>query len=266
MTRLRSMQAAVVAATTAACIIPDRDIRLEVEEPDNRSTIRIVEPSPTTQEMVEICTRDPKETPKPDGSFCRQVSRSPVRSGLVGRNLCICPGGHDGNAVERFEIHAEDGDLDARSDGPYGVFLIDLDPDAASPESAIATPLWDPTRRPLAVDPPVAPTGREKVTHWEFRVGRRGRSRVDLCNDVGRPLDPGLHHLTFLVTDLPFFTPQELDADGNPLMKNGKPVYGNTQYGVPDLAAGATYDTVSYVFECLQGPDDPRCSCQEEPS
>ena len=45
MTRLRSMQAAVVAATTAACIIPDRDIRLEVEEPDNRSTIRIVEPS-----------------------------------------------------------------------------------------------------------------------------------------------------------------------------------------------------------------------------
>jgi hypothetical protein len=264
-----------LALACCACIIPDRDIRLEVEGPDNQSPVRIVEPSPLAEQMREICDRPPpvrQDDPKPDASFCGQVETPRVRSGLIRPAqgaFCICPPEfHDDNAIPRFEIHAEDGDLvrESSSGGLYGVFLLDLDASSEAPESAVAYQrYWDPTRHPLAVDPPVASVGREEVTHWAFRIGRHNRERIDLCNDSGKPLAPGLHSLQFMVTDRPWFAPQALDDDGNPLMKDGKPVYGNTQFGVPDLAAGATYDTLSYVFECRAfDPDDPEsCSCEE---
>jgi hypothetical protein len=267
-----------LALACCACIIPDRDIRLEVEAPANQSPVRIIEPSPLVQEMREICERPaPKSEhdPKPDATFCPQVEAPAVRSGLVRPErgaLCVCPPDfRDGNAIPRFEIQAEDGDLvrASSSGGLYGVFLLDLDPSSEAPESAVAyLSHWNAQRAPLPFDPPVGSVGREEVTHWEFRIGRRGEDRIDLCNDNGgKRLDPGLHNLQFMVTDRPWFTPQELDEDGNPQMRDGKPVYGNTQYGVPDLAAGATYDTVAYVFECREyDPDDPDCNCEEIPS
>jgi hypothetical protein len=266
---------ALGAIACGACIIPDRDIRLEVEAPDNQSAVRIVEPSPIATQMREICERPAPRNPgdpRPDSTFCPQVAAQPIRSGLVRPaqgSFCVCPpGSRDANALPRFEIYAEDGDLvSGNSQGAlYGVLLLDLDPGSDAPESAVAYHnYWDPTRRPLPIDPPAASVGRDEVTHWEFRIGRTGKS-IDLCNDDNRKrLEPGLHNLQFMVTDRPWFTPQELDEDGNPVMEGGAPVYGNTQFGVPDLAVGATYDTVAYVFECREyDPEDPQCDCRED--
>jgi hypothetical protein len=248
-----------------ACIIPDRDIRLEVDEPENGSAVRIIEPTPLAKEMSEICTRpNIKDEPKPDPTFCQQVRPSPVRSGLLRSPVgafCICPSDmHDADAIPSFSIYAEDGD----GDELYGVFLLDPDPFSDAPDAAVAyRRYWAAGREGSSVDTELPSVGREPVRHWEFRIRRDKRDRVDLCNDSGRgPLTPGLHHLQFMVTDRPFFTPQAFDDEGNPRFENGKPVYGNVQEGVPDLAAGATYDTVSYVFEC-QLPEEVGCTCEE---
>jgi hypothetical protein len=74
-----------------------------------------------------------------------------------------------------------------------------------------------------------------------------GDKRVDLCNDVDsldKPLARGYHTLRLIVTDRPWFS-----DDSGP------------KFGVPDLASGATYDTLTYIFHCddKTNPDDDHC-------
>jgi hypothetical protein len=73
----------------------------------------------------------------------------------------------------------------------------------------------------------------------------------DLCNGAGLPLEPGFHTLSFIVTDREWS--KRITEDGTEV----------TNDGVPDIAAGATYDIQTHVFQCLMEGDD-NCECAEQ--
>lgn len=275
----------------AACIIPDYEIGIEGELPDNASAVRVVERGPTTEDMLEICRRDEDADPGPDVGFCPQVRRTSMPSGLIrpaSGDLCVCPGdpGQDLNAIGTFNIYAEDLDLDDADDPEdtlYGVFLLDPDPFSEAPQAAIAyNNYWEHGREgelldaratimdsamETILDRIVASIGREEVEQRVFHIDDGlGSGVVDLCNaDNGESVAPGLHDLRFMVSDRPFFRPRLLDSAGKPAFTpSGEPAYGSRQYGVPDLAVGASYDTINFVFECREPTDpDARCNCAE---
>ena len=95
-----------------------------------------------------------------------------------------------------------------------------------------------------------------------------GQPQVDLCNDNdGTPLQPGTHQLRVIVTDRPWYRPVLLDAEGAVLLDDeGESVLGDPVIGMPDLAAGASYDTATYVFQCFDGFDmveGMQCNCED---
>jgi hypothetical protein len=62
-----------------------------------------------------------------------------------------------------------------------------------------------------------------------------------------------------MVTDRPWFTtePVAIGTEGGETMSV-------TLEGVPDIAAGATYDIESYVFHCYDEASEPeQCNCVE---
>ncbi len=271
----------------SACIIPDRGI--EIVSDENAGAVRIVERVPLPAEMLDVCAaRDPKDVDDDRQTFCHQVQATRP-SGLLRnegpeyRPFCVCPSpapgerGRDLNAIAPFEIHAEDADLDGDDprDTLYGVLLLDPIPGSDSPWRFVEYTNYLAAGEPgVPFDPTedtgdsatVAPHAREPIQHWRFRIGD-GTDTVDLCNNTrdGTPLTPGIHNLRFMVSDRPFFRPIQRDADGAPVLdENGNPVVLPPHY-VPDLAAGATYAVIDYVFECLSAADTPACNCEGVP-
>lgn len=274
----RLHSASTAALLSAACIIPDRDIQIDPGI-DNLSAVRIVERAPRLAEMDELCEVDDIEKARLE--YCPEVRRARP-SGLIEPDegeLCVCPGGPrtDRHAIENFIIYAEDADreFDRPKDTIYGVALLDPALFESNPTSAVAYEnYWQAGRTGEIVavgqddpeDRTSAPVGRRVLNLWQFPFGNSDDSaglafHVDLCNDNnGRALTPGLHNLRFMVTDRPFFRPLAL-VDGEPAKtKDGKPAYDPQQFGVPDLAAGATYSTIDYVFECFDS-ENPDCDC-----
>ena len=104
---------------------------------------------------------------------------------------------------------------------------------------------------PQRIEPPLA---RNEAWQWAFRLDDASSDRVDLCNDNnGSSAGVGLHTVQFMVTDRPFFRVVGEEVE-------------RQQCGVPDIAAGATYAVVNYVFECIDGTSEEtadRCDCQE---
>jgi hypothetical protein len=78
----------------------------------------------------------------------------------------------------------------------------------------------------------------------------------DLCNGAGRPVGPGFHTLSIIVSDRQWFKREAV-----PTAAGGESM-AVVQDGVPDIAAGATYDIQSYVFQCLEEGDD-NCGCED---
>lgn len=257
----------------AGCILPDRDIRFE-SGLENESAVRIVERAPMTAQMDELC--NPADPDDSDGRFCPQVLQTRT-SGLVRPiegDFCICPAG-DRRSIVPFEIYAEDGDRDGDrpKDTLYGVLL--LDPSTESdPQDAVAyAKYWQPGRAGERIpdgdadpaDRTEPPNGREPAGLTVFPLDDSSDApRIDLCNEAGRPVAAGLHTMRFMVTDRPFFRPRAKNNDGTPAEEaDGDPAYGNEQWGVPDLAGGATFATIDYVFEC-RDPTDPEADCECE--
>ena len=263
----------------SACIIPDREIGFEGEF-DNPGAVRIVQSTLLPAQMREIC-----EAPEPRGdrTYCPQVPRT-LHSGLIGlanEPFCVCPSGQDTRVLPEFFIYAEDPDRASELpvDELFAVALLDfeLDPNGLSddPQNSVAYRQQLPADRPPELisnrnDPStgvfVAPSlSREDNALWRFRFGKDGGGGTDLCNDNdGRALTPGLHNITVMVTDRPFFRPELLDAEGEPVLdEHGDPILGGTQLAMPDLAAGATYAVANWVFECKDPAMDDRCACVE---
>lgn len=273
----RAARGAGAAVLLAACIIPDRGIRLESDD-DNPGAVRIVESIPIVAELLDACVADPRDDAH-DPRGCPQVPDA-LPQGLVrGGPFCTCPGG-DANALPEFSVYAED--PDRRRDGPadtlYAVALLDLDPSTDAPQNYVAYPEhltpggageYLPEPSDASDDWPMleASIGRENNGLWRFRVGKDGDAGIDLCNDEnGQALSPGLHNLQIMVTDRPFFQPPRLDASGDPVLDEaGRPVLLAPQHGMPHLGIGATWAVANYVFECHDSTvDGSGCTCLEE--
>lgn len=269
-------------AVMSSCIIPDYDIQI-VGRHANPGAVRVVERLPLPLEMLDLCKGEDKREGEED--FCHQVAESSQRSGLISAPdgpFCICRDGErDMRAIRSFTIFAEDPDVagDETKDTLHGVLLLDPDPSSSDPRDAVAYEKYlkcGPGRKisheDRDDDPEISTETREPIDHWAFRLDDgSGRGWVDLCNgNGGRELTPGLHNLQFMVTDRPFFRPILLDPNGSPLLdESGRPIMGDEQCGVPDLASGATYATTYFVFGCRV--DDPtteedNCDCEAEDS
>jgi hypothetical protein len=262
MSAVRTRLALVLLAS--ACILPDRDIRFE-SGLDNENAVRIVQRAPITAQMDALCNPEDPDVDF-DDTFCPQVMRTRA-SGLVRPtqgDFCVCPNG-DQRAIEPFEIYAEDADRegDSAKDGIFGVALLDPERAVDYPWDSIAyEKYWTPGREGERIadgaeqvnDRTAPPNGRDPVGLTVFQLGAT-EPDIDLCNDAGRPVAPGLHTLRFMVTDRPFFRASTFFS--------AEEVFGADQFGVPDLAAGATYATIDYVFECRDlADDDADCACE----
>jgi hypothetical protein len=260
-------------AFASACIIPDREITFE-GGPDNPSAVRILERPPITDQMSAICNAPPRKFPGlPDLGFCPPARRS-LPSGLVespdGGPFCICDGG-DSRAIDAFTIYAEDADVvgDSARDTLRGVFLLDPDPSSDEPPEPAFIP-YSPLVEGEEIeelhdaDPIGGRTApgqaRDVPPQWAFRIDDSS-GKVDLCNTDD--LEPGLHNLQFIVTDREWFAAPhpDLNPDDDIVPETSTP-----QPGVPDIANGASYAVVNFVFECVDPLDDthPRsdeCMC-----
>ena len=236
----RSLGAAALLAV--ACVIPDRDIIITNANITNRNPVRLVEPTRLTAEAEEACD-------DPDTEFierCPQPPPDPIDAlphHLDPKNpdyaFCACPlGQRDSKARPNFGIYIEDRDEDSERnlDEIYAALLLDPNPQNPTPQTAVRYRIYvnpqDPV--PLATSIDYDPIGNRASTLRELRLGSES-SNFDFCNgatDV--PLAEGYHSLVVMVTDRPWFTPDD----------------GPIQEGVPDLSAGATFDTVTYFFAC----------------
>lgn len=257
-------------AVSAGCIIPDANIGV-VEEFDNPGAVRIVVPTPITAEADDACNE------VQDFNFCPALPET-VRGGeLVGNGpLCRCTNAaeSDDNAPQGFEIYVEDPDVEEIDGQPrptddlFGALLLDVPPGASdlSPYQAYANALPpDQAARRGATD--VRAIDREGPFLRVFPVGGFTGGVFDVCNDRdGNQIEPGVHELRFIVTDRPWFAPILPDMED----EEGNPVRGDPLIGVPDLPAGATYDTTTFVFRCLDASKDEGASCAcfnpEEPN
>lgn len=258
-------------ALCVGCILPDREIRFE-SGLDNESAVRIVQRAPMTPLMDELC--NPEDPDDSDPRFCPQVVRT-RSSGLVlptDGDFCLCPNG-DRRAVDSFEIYAEDGDRegDAPEDTLFGALLLDPAASDEDPQDTVAyAKYWQPGRageripdgEDLLGNRTAPPNGREPAGLTVFPLDDSSDvPRIDLCNEAGRSIAVGLHTMRFIVTDRPFFRPRARNLDGSFASEaDGDPAFGNEQWGVPDLAGGATFATIDYVFEC-RDPTDPEADC-----
>ncbi|MEM7157512.1 MAG: hypothetical protein AAF799_32025 [Myxococcota bacterium] len=264
--RLRSRLAAVLICGAALggtdCIIPDAGIIVE-DEFLNAGAVRIVEPTPVTIRADEDCD----ELTTLGG--CPRVPDT-LPSGLIRTDspLCVCPGADQG--LGEFDIYVEDPDVDEDGDPRddiLGALFLDMPSTASDPSLFLAyTGLLapdEPATRFRASDVQTIERPDPHLKAWTLA----GQPRVDLCNDNdGIQIPPGLHVLRLIVTDRPWYTPVLRDADGMVIEdEDGEVVLGDPVVGMPDLAGGASYDTRSYVFECLDSSDPVAgsgCNCE----
>lgn len=250
-----------------ACIIPDEQIQVLISDV-NIYPVRFVEGIPLDESARCACSSTSCECPLP-GSPGIPTYLNPDDTAY---QFCICSENKiDAGRLYGVEFYVEDQDeVDGEpSDSLYAAALLDWDP--TSGDSAFDYVAYrgylDP-RRPL--DP--------WYSSYEQSVIKRPRpylrsilmrdltGRFDLCNGAGRPVGPGFHTLSLIVTDRMWFqqegavvetTEGEGDGDGDSLTM---PI---TLDGVPDIAAGATYDLQTYVFRCFEETDENQCGCME---
>lgn len=248
-----------------ACIIPDQDIQVLISDV-NTYPVRFVEGIPLDESARCACSSSTCECPLP-GSPGIPTFLNPDDSAY---RFCICSENKiDAGRLYGVEFYVEDQDeIDGvPSDSLYAAALLDWDP--TSGDSAFDYVAYrgylDP-RRPLDL----------WYSSYEQAVIKRPRpylrsilmrdltGRFDLCNGAGRPIGPGYHTLTLIVSDRPWFQQEGAviettsgDGDGDP-----QETMAITLDGVPDIAAGATYDTQTYVFRCLEETDE-NCGCME---
>lgn len=287
----------VLLAVVAGCIIPDRDIDTE-DVQGNLGAVRIVEATNLPASFFEACNPEDGEI-----QTCPQVPTGRRRGLIAERDddgnivpYCVCPEGFvDSRTVPSFFIYAEDSDRDGPgpADDFFGVALLDLDSDTEAPQESLAyeqhfapgtrgEPFTLGQLDPDSLDPIdvdaasgmsilFASAAREDNGLVRFRFGKNNGVGTDLCNDDnGDKLPAGMHTLTIMVTDRPFFTPALVDELGEPVLGiDGRPQLAPTQWGMPDIAGGATWAIANYVFECIAEPADTAegdsvCACVEE--
>lgn len=240
---------ALLILVAAACILPDRDIMIENADIQNKNAVKLVAPIELTEE-AELACEDAANQADPQVEICPQPGINPLPHfldpALPQYNFCACAIDEVGKTLAETTLYVEDRDedRDGNLDPVYAAIQLDVNPDSKNPDAyvryknlvspLIALPVDDQTE----FTPIKRPDPRLRV----LKLGT-GDERIDFCNDVedsDKPLARGFHSFRIVVTDRQWFT----DETGDP------------KFGVPDLASGATYDTVTYVFHCGDKTDD----------
>lgn len=256
-TRRRSSTLALIAiALGLSCIIPDRDIQVRTTD-FNLYPVRFVEGIVLTEEARCACDADTCECPLPDFTLL------PTFLDPNEHKFCICKENKfDDNALPGVQLFVEDQDeVDGEpADLLYAAALLDWSP-------TLGAPAFDYVAYRGYLDPD-EPLNLSSSHDYENNVIKRPRPYVreielvatqvndedafDLCNGAGRPLLPGFHTLSLVVTDREW---------SKRVSDTGVEV---SQHGVPDIAAGATYDIQTYVFHCLAEGEEGGCECVEQ--
>ncbi|TPV93958.1 MAG: hypothetical protein B7733_17760 [Myxococcales bacterium FL481] len=247
-------------AIESVCVFTDRGIDVERGGNVNRHAVRLVEP--IVLRPGEECSCDEPN----DGVDCTPACPLPRGPGLPHfldpgaeeefYRYCECEFGfYDANYLNPLEFFAEDEDVEPDTDKVFAALLLDWDSSSSSTSSANSHVAYRDLHTgrfildSAAYDSSVllrpSPQTRRLVV-----AGDRG---VDLCNAHGTTAEMGqrFHTLTVLVTDRPWYTPPPVQGVGDP----------PPRIGVPDIAAGATWDRLDYVFYCHDSSDE---SCQEQ--
>lgn len=251
--------AALAVVIGLACIIPDRNIQVFTTDL-NLYPVRFVEGIPVGEDASCACT-DACQCPLPPltGLPTFLDPEDPAYQ------FCTCNENRiDENRLRQVRLFVEDQDDEdgVAKDNVYAAALIDWDPAFGDdPSTYIAYRSYLDPRLPL--DP--------NYTSYETTVIKRPRphlrsltlsdtsARFDLCNAAGVPVGPGFHTLSFIVSDRPWFEREPSSADTGEDEFEVMPV---VLEGVPDIAAGATYDIQSFVFQCL-AEEDENCGCAD---
>lgn len=230
-----------------ACILQDREIEVINEDIQNKQAVRIVEPIQLSRAADEACVDAANEAD--EGGDRIEICPQPGIGGALTNfldpkipayNFCACDPGERHKPLRESTLYVEDRD-DRRKEGPdpiYAAIQLDLAPDSPNPHLYVR---YDHLVNPyvnLSLDDQInyRPVKRPDPKVRQLKLGA-GDDVIDPCNDVDpldQPLSHGYHTMRLIVTDREWFT----DPDGK------------QQPGVPDLSAGATFDTRTYVFHC----------------
>ncbi|MCY1062319.1 hypothetical protein [Nannocystis sp. SCPEA4] len=264
---------------TAACVLADKEINFEDVAIANRNAVRLVEATMLSPEAELSCDPDhevdePGTCPQPgfdprdvlphflNPAYSRKDDDGRIRYPFV---FCSCEeeGKRDSNTLFTT-LYVEDQDEERNrepKDKIYAALLLDMPQRDERPYNYVDYRRYvDPSRELELSGTPYQPQKRRDPQLRELVLGISvdgNEDGIDLCNSGSRVLAPGFHSLTVMVTDRPWFRP----SDGG---------IGSEHAGVPDLAVGATFDTITYVFYCGSATqeDDPNdCAelCVSEP-
>jgi hypothetical protein len=258
--RRRTVLALLGAATVGllgsgvSCLIPDEDIQVLTTDV-NRYPVRFVEGITLTEEARCACSDTACECPMAPLTYVPPFL-NPEDSAY---QFCICgQNKYDAGQLAGVTLYVEDQDeVDGKADDSiYAAALLDWDPTLGDPAvDYVAYRNYLDPNNPLDL----------LFSSYETAVIKRPRPYVrdinlsdvdgfDLCNGAGRPVGPGFHTLSIIVSDRQWFKREGLtDDDGDESMTVA-------QDGVPDVAAGATFDIQTHVFRCLEEGDD-NCGC-----
>jgi hypothetical protein len=275
-----ALASSATALIALSCIIPDTDIQVFSLD-SNASAVRFVEGIPLAADARCACNPNTCECPLADSPNLPPFL-DPTRAEF---QFCSCGENQiDDGRLAGVQFYAEDQDeLDGQAtDDLYAVALLDWDPSAGfSAFEYVAYRGYLDPRQPLDShfssyeDPIKRPRPYTRAINL---VGSDGT--FDLCNGAGKTIEPGYHTLTLMVTDQSWYqtpggfpdttstdstgtdTGDEESTSEGPLPEPPPVVYE----GVPNIAEGATYDTVSYVFHCFaEGGPECRCKDIEQP-
>ena len=238
-----------------ACLIPDQLIVVESSD-QNPSAVRFVEGIPLGEVANDAC-----------GGECPMATATALPYFLnpddPAYQFCICSEDlQDAGQLPGAFLYAED--QDANNDGSpadllYAAALLDWDPTTGDPatEYVAYRSYVDPQKELQLASAGAYQTLIIKRPRPNVRtIPLSFNSTFDLCNGAGRIVGPGLHTLAIMVTDRPWTVRDPETGDSSDSESTV------TLEGVPDIAAGATYDIQSYVFNCyVEG--DVQCGCED---
>jgi hypothetical protein len=248
--------ALVSGAVLFGCVLPDRDIQIVDENIQNKHAVRFVEPTPLSLEALDACEEElgnktslcqPGEPEDVLPHYLDPTYRDPTNNDALIYNFCSCDlaAGEESNVeLNAFTLYVEDR-LDDKSPSPsklYAAALLDPLPDSIYPQDSVRYRDYLDPLRPLDLDDQLAYEPSKRPLPLLHALNFGYGERIDLCNRAdNNPLKLGYHELRIIVTDRPWFqaTPKALEDEA-----------GIPQAGVPDIAGGATFDTISYIFRC----------------
>ncbi|MDC0720087.1 hypothetical protein [Nannocystis bainbridge] len=240
------------------CVLSDKEIEFEETAVTNRNAVRIIEPVLLSSKAIEHCEDDidPMDPP------CRQPGDAdPARSQphfldptyqetdeegtATPFAFCSCAEDQFDSLPFDITVFVEDQDQDVRKrnpkDGIFPALLLDLPRDATEPANYVDyLAYYDPLRPLELTGDDYQPPGRRDPQLRALDLV------IDLCNGGRTRLSKGFHTLTVMVSDRPWFKPDE----------------GARQPGVPDIRGGGTWDSTHYVFACDAAPaNEPEHPC-----